>query len=166
MIAVRSSQKDVFFNGELARELAYTLSIWECMLVHPRSQMCVYRCKCVHTGLVHPPLWPSTPWASNWWLAPGQHSNTLFYPRFLSLPLCCSDSAQPESHRNSAPGALGTLGHRAIFSWGHHKHTRPGEGPPFDRGEPWKLAATTRPVFSVSLSPEPRPESRRRQRSS
>lgn len=127
--------------------------------------MCVYRCKCVHTDPVHPPLWPSPLWASNWWLAPGQHPNTLFSPCFLLLPLCCSAPARPESHRNSALGELGTGGHRAIFSWGHHTHTRPGEGPPFDRREPWKLAATTKPVFSVSLSPELRPESGRHQRS-
>lgn len=58
----------------------------------------------------------------------------VFSPYFPFHPLCCTTPTQPESLRNSAVGGLGTSGHRAIFSRGLHKHTRPRKNVPLTGG--------------------------------
>lgn len=82
----------------------------------------------------------------SWWVAPSQHPDMLFSPRFLWLPLCRSTPTQSESQRNSAPGGLRTTGHRAIFSWGRHKHTRPTEDLPLTGGNHGNWHQTQGPV--------------------
>lgn len=133
------------------------------MVVHPRSQVCVHPCECVHTGLV--PSDPVPPLSFQLMAGTGPAPQHAFLP---SLPLCRSAPAQPEPPRNSAPGGLGPSGHRAIFSWGHDKRSRPAERdlPPFDGGNHGNWQQPQGPFFSVPLSTEPRAEWRRRQKSS
>lgn len=109
------------------------------------------------------------PWAPSWWMAPSQHPDMLFSPRFLWLPLHRSTPTQSESQRNSAPGGLGTTGHRAIFSWGRHKHTRPAEDLPLTGGNHGNWQQTQGPVSGYPWAQNharvlQTPEEQRRQR--